>query len=98
MSKFIGKKVIVRADRAGVFYGELVEKNGSDVLMKNVRKMWYWAGARAVEEMSQIGTKSPENCKFTTVVDEMEIAHSIQIIPCTPEAIKSIEGVSAWTS
>mgnify|MGYP006946960159 FL=1 len=27
----IGKKVIIRADRAGVFYGVLKEKNGSEV-------------------------------------------------------------------
>lgn len=31
MSNFIGKKVIIRADRAGVFFGTLKEKNGSEV-------------------------------------------------------------------
>jgi hypothetical protein len=98
MSKFIGKKVIVRADRAGVFYGELVEKNGSDVLMKDVRKLWYWDGANSIEDLSISGTKSPEKCKFTIVVSEMEIANAIQVLPCTSEAIKSIEGVEAWTS
>ena len=45
----IGKKVIVRADRAGVFFGELVEKNGTEVKMKNVRKLFYWTGAAAIE-------------------------------------------------
>lgn len=29
----IGKKVIIRADRAGVFYGVLKEKNGSEVTL-----------------------------------------------------------------
>lgn len=98
MSKFIGKKVIVRADGAGVFFGTLMEKNGRDVLMKDVRKLWYWHGARAVEELSVSGTKSPESCKFTIIVAEMEIANSIQVLPCTPEAIESIEGVELWTS
>ena len=32
-------KVIIRADRAGVFFGELIEKNGTEVKMKNVRKL-----------------------------------------------------------
>ena len=50
-----GQYVIVRADRAGVFFGKLEEKNGQEVTMSDVRKLHYWNGAAAVEEISQIG-------------------------------------------
>ena len=31
----IGKKVIIRADRAGVFYGTLKSKEGNEVVLTN---------------------------------------------------------------
>ena len=45
-------KVIIRADRAGVFFGELVERNGTEVKMRNVRKLFYWSGAAAIEQLA----------------------------------------------
>jgi hypothetical protein len=92
----IGKKVIVRADRAGIFYGELAERVGTDVKMKNVRKLFYWNGAAAVEQLAMEGTKRPSDCKFTVIVPEMEIMQVIQIIPCTDTAIANIEAVREW--
>ena len=40
---------IVRCDRAGVFFGKIKERNGSEVTMTDVRKLWSWDGACAVE-------------------------------------------------
>lgn len=92
----IGKKVIIRADRAGVFFGTLKEKNGDEVVLTNARKIFYWDGAAAVEEISQVGTKKPGHCKFTVWVEEINIMQVIQILPCTKKAIKIIEGVKEW--
>ena len=78
------------------FFGTLEEIDGSDVLMSNVRKLWRWDGAAAVEEISQIGTKYAQNCKFTVWVPEMLISNKEQIIPCTEKAIELIEGVKEW--
>jgi len=94
--KHKNKYVIVRADRAGVFFGKLVEKNGTSVALKEVRKLHYWKGAAAVEEISQIGTKEPDNCRFTITVPEMEVEGFIQIIPCTSKAIEVIKLVKEW--
>jgi hypothetical protein len=35
MINLIGKEVIVRADKAGVFFGTLIAKDGSEVELKN---------------------------------------------------------------
>ena len=92
----MSKKVIVRADRAGVFFGELKSKNGNEVEMKNVRRIWYWEGACSLSQLAVDGTSEPDNCKFTVVVPEMTILDIIEIIPCTQKAIESIEGVKEW--
>lgn len=91
-----GKYVIVRADRAGVFFGKLEEKEGQEVTLSDVRKLHYWDGAAAVEEIAMIGTKKPGNCRFTVTVPSMVIEGAVQIIPCTEVAIETIKSVKEW--
>lgn len=87
---------IVRANRAGVFFGKIKEASKDEVVMTEVRKLWYWDGACAVEQLAIDGTKKPSRCKFTVVIPEMAIAEPIQIIPCTEKAVNSISGVAVW--
>lgn len=90
------KKVIIRADRAGVFFGELKSKDGSEVTLVNARRLWSWNGAASLSQLAVNGTNRPYDCKFTVKVDEITILGVIEIIPCTDAAIASIEGVGAW--
>jgi hypothetical protein len=92
----LNKKVIIRADRAGVFFGTLKEKNGSEVTLTDCRRLWYWDGAASLSQLAVDGTSSPNNCTFTVTVPEITILQVIEIIPCTKKAIKSIEGVKEW--
>lgn len=87
---------IVRCDRAGVFFGGIKERNGDEVTMTDVRKLWSWDGACAVEQLAQDGTKVPGNCRFTVFVPEMTVLGAIQIIPCTEKASQSIRAVKEW--
>lgn len=90
------QKFIVRSDKAGVFFGEIKERNGDEVTMTNVRRIWYWSGAASLSQLAVDGVSKPKDCKFTVYVKEMIILGIIEIIPCTEEAIKSIEGVEEW--
>lgn len=90
------QKYIVRCDRAGVFFGEIKERRGDEVTMTNVRKLWYWDGACAVEHLAMEGTKKPGSCQFTVTVPEMELMGVIQVLPCTEAAVASIEAVREW--
>lgn len=92
----IGKKVIIRGDRSGVEFGELVEQNGSVVTLKNARRLWYWSGAASLSQLAMDGTKRPQDCKFTVTVSSITILDAVEIIPCTDKAIKSIEEVDEW--
>ena len=90
------EKFIVRSEKAGVFYGEIVERNGSEISMKNVRRIWYWDGAASLSQLAMEGTKKPKNCKFSMCVNSTIILGVIEIIPCTESAIKNIDGVKEW--
>lgn len=96
METNIGKKVIIRGNRSGVEFGELVSQNGSEVTLKNARRIWYWDGAASLSQLAKDGTSNPSNCKFTVFVDSITILDTIEIIPCTIKAIKSIEEVRVW--
>ena len=87
---------IVRANGAGVFFGEVVEKNGDTVTMKNARRLWYWNGASSLSELAQYGVARPDDCKFPCAVDEIEVFNVLEILSVTKEAGKSIDGVKEW--
>lgn len=90
------QKFIVRCDRAGVFYGEIEGRNGSEVKMRNVRCLWYWEGAATLLQLAAEGTTKPKECKFTMTIDSLEVLDAIEIIPCAAKAIESIESVKEW--
>lgn len=87
---------IVRTAKAGVFFGRIAERSAEEIRMTDVRKIWYWDGAGAVEQLAVDGVSKPRDCKFTITVPEMIIADPIQIIPCTQKATKVIKGVKEW--
>ena len=94
--KLIGKRVIVRCNRAGVFYGTLSEKEGQEVELKDCRRIWYWDGAASLHQLAAEGTTAPSDCKFTMRVESIVLLEAIEIIPCTDKAIESIEDVEEW--
>ena len=96
INKLIGKKVIVRCNRAGVFFGTLNEEENNKVELKDCRRLWYWDGAASISQIAIDGVTAPENCKFTVTVPSIVLLEAIEVIPCTDKAIKVIEGVREW--
>lgn len=91
-----GKYVIVRGDRSGVFAGDLVSNEGRKVVLKDCRRMWYWAGAASISQIAKEGVKNPRSCKFTVTVERIAILDAIEIIPTTAEAEANIKAVPEW--
>lgn len=87
---------IVRSDNAGVFFGKISMISQNEVTMTDVRKLWYWEGACAVEQLALEGTKTPQKCLFTVVVPEITVMNPAEILRCTDEAVRSLSGVPAW--
>lgn len=94
-SPHIGKKVIIRTYSAGVHYGTLKSKDGGECELTEAIRIWSWSGACSLSQLAMEGTKNPSDCKFAIPVESI-ILQWIEIIPCTKEASKSIEGVPAW--
>jgi len=93
--KDIGKKVIIRTYSAGVHYGTLESKDGGECTLTNAIRIWQWYGAASLSQLAMEGTKDSEQCKFAMPVDTITLKW-IEVIPCTEEAQKSIEGVTSW--
>lgn len=100
VKNLLGEKVIIRADRAGVFYGTLneVEPLGDklQVELTNLRRLWYWDGAASLTQLAVEGTKAPSGCKFTITMQSAVIQGVIEVLPCSEVAIKSIEEIAPW--
>lgn len=90
------QKYIIRCDRAGVFYGEIAERRGSEADLVNVRCLWHWAGAASLLQLASEGTRAPQNCQFTVTVSSMTVLGVIEVLPCTKAAVRSIDGVPEW--
>ena len=91
-----GDKIMVRTYTAGVFAGELVQKTGKEVELKNARRIWYWDGAASLSQLAEEGTKSPATCKFPQPVTMVILTEAIEILAVSPAAWKSIQEVPVW--
>ena len=92
-----GDYVLIRSGKAGAFAGEFVEKNGTEVTLKNARKIYYWYGAKTVEDIAVNGIKRINNCKITVEVSEIIIDDVCQVLPVSPVAEKIIREAPIWT-
>ena len=90
------RKSIIRCDRSGVLFGEVVNQKTQVVELKDVRKIYYWEGAFCVEGLAVSGTTKPNKCKLTQIVDSMTVTDAIQIIPCTAEAERILSAIPDW--
>lgn len=87
---------IVRANGAGVFFGEVEKIEGTTATLKHARRLWYWDGAASLSQLAQEGTSRPENCKFPIAVEEVVVFNVLEILSVTDKAAKSIDGVKIW--
>jgi len=71
-------------------------RNGQEVVMRNARRIWYWAGAASLSQLAMEGTKSPQDCKFPCAVDRVDLLQVIEILDVTQQAKASIDGVKVW--
>ncbi len=92
----IGKKVIIRTYSAGVWFGELTEKSGKEVILKNARRLWYWKTANSGISLSEVANAGlHKDSKVCAAVENVWL-EAIEILPCTKETIKNIEAANEY--
>ena len=91
LSSMLGKKVIIRTYSAGVWFGELEQKAGNEVILKNARRMWKWWAKDGISlsACALYGVKH-DGSKIVEPVESVWL-EAIEIIPCTDKAIESLE-------
>ena len=94
LADMVGQKVIIRTYSAGVWFGEIEKKAGDEVIVKNARRLWQWKTKQSISlsAVAVYGVDDSE-CRFAPAVERIWL-QAIELIPCTKDAIKSIEGVS----
>ena len=83
VNNMIGKYVIVRGNRSGIFAGTLAGMERGLTWLTDCRRLWYWDGAASDFQIATDGTKRPDNCQFTVTVAEIILTDVIEIIPAT---------------
>ncbi len=96
MKNYYGEKVLVRGVQSGVYFGTLVERNGQEVEMKDVRNIWWWNGANTLLDLAENGARNTSDCRFSNKVNSIVLTDVCEIVPCSEKAIKAIEGVKEW--
>jgi hypothetical protein len=77
----IGKYCIIRTYSAGVHVGEVLDRAGTEVLLRNARRIHYWEGAFTLNAIALNGAS--ENSRLSEIVPEILLTESIEIIPCS---------------
>src|ERR1700752_2864282 len=96
--ELLGKYMMVRTLRAGVFAGTVVgisatTEEHSVVKLKDARRIWAWAGANSLSELATYGTNLPDKCKFPCEVDSALLWGVVEMINITDQARESIKNV-----
>ena len=92
LNSMIGEKCIVRTYSAGVWFGEIEQKSGNEVIVKNARRLWQWHAAESIS-LSAVAVHgiNQDKSKICAAVDSVWL-EAIELIPATEKSIKSIEG------
>lgn len=92
LNSMIGQKVIIRTYSAGVWFGELAEKDGNEVILKNARRMWRWWAKQSIS-LSACAIHGVNHAKSKIVEPVKSVwLEAIEILPCTPAAVENLEG------
>ena len=91
LSSMLGEKVIIRTYSAGCWFGVLKEKSADEVIITSARRLWRWHAAKSIS-LSGVALYGiiDKQSKIAPPVDSVWLS-AIEIIPCTAEAIKTLE-------
>ena len=99
-TSFIGKHVVVRSNRGGVWMGKLVSQTrnpenpeGCDVTLQGARQAWFWEGANNCVDLANHG---PSGGQITAPVD-VEVYGCSTILPASDASVAKWAALPVWT-
>lgn len=93
----IGKRVVVRDSRAGVFFGTLRHFDGPTKCagLDDARHIWCWRGALTVEDIAQRGIRY-EGSRVGAAVAAVELCDVVSVAACGPEGVASLDAAPVY--
>ena len=88
------QKYIIRTDRAGVFYGFIESREGSEAVLTDARRVWRWEGATDCIQLAMEGCKP--SSKLTAPAESLTVLGVIEIIPVTDAARARMDAIPIW--
>jgi hypothetical protein len=84
LEKFgIGKQCIIRTYSAGVHFGTVIDRAGTEVLLKDARRIWYWDKAFTLNAVANSG--AGDGTKMSESVAEILLTESIEVLLCAKD-------------
>lgn len=81
---FVGKYCIIRTYSAGVHCGIVEDIAGTEVILKNARRIHYWDGAFTLSAIALSGAGN--GTRMSVAVPEILLTEAIEVLPCSPNA------------
>lgn len=88
-----GLYCVVRTYSAGVHVGIVAQREGTEVVLSEARRVWQWRGRNTLHEVSLSGVAS--GSRVSEPVDGLLLTGVIEIIPCTQAGEASLRA-AGW--
>ena len=85
---------VMSALSCGVYFGTMVDIQGEQVELANVRNIWNWCGASCLSQIANHGIKRG---RVSPVVKSMVLNRCCQIMPLEEEAVNNLESQPIWS-
>tara|TARA_R110000751_G_scaffold40111_1_gene95241 strand:- start:30 stop:413 length:384 start_codon:yes stop_codon:yes gene_type:complete len=92
LNKMVGEKCIIRTYSAGVWFGEIEQKSGKEVIVKNARRLWRWRTTESISLSAVAVTGIDASGSDLAPTVPSVWLEAVELIPCSRAAIKTIEG------
>jgi hypothetical protein len=88
----IGTYSIIRTYTAGVWFGKVLSKKDNEIILGEARRLYYWKTSNKGISLSEVAIHGlHSDSKVCEAVAKIWL-QPIEIIPCTDDAIKNIQG------
>lgn len=97
-SPHIGKKCIIRTYASGVHFGTLVSLSGRHAELVNARRLWRFdvtPHGISLSEVSLYGSPG-DLTRICEEVPQISLLDALEVIPCSVEAVASIENAETY--
>ena len=75
-----GPETLVRTYSAGVHVGEVTSIDGTQVVLRNARRLWKWSGAFTLNAVATSGVDR-SNSRISIAVPTITLTQAIELIP-----------------